>query len=153
MILDIVIIKIVVENILIITIICIVVLKFNFLENKMFKLIDKVNLVKGLGLVTVQQNVMLPNGFVIKELLTPVDGVTIYVAGNSHNIMPATKIDFIYRKNGGYYFSIGNKESYYKLKSDNFVIKHDDDFINLEMGLFARSAICQQNNPYHSLAV
>jgi hypothetical protein len=119
----------------------------------MFKLIDKVNLIKELGLVTVQQNVMLPNGFVLKELLTPVEGVTIYVAGNSHKIMPATKIDFIYRKNGGYYFSIGNKESYYKLKSDNFVIKHDDDFINLEMGLFARSAICQQNNPYHSLAV
>jgi hypothetical protein len=119
----------------------------------MFKLIDKVNLVKGLGLVTVAENVMLPNGYILKEVLTPVDGVTIYVAGNRHKIMPATKIDYIYKKDGGYYFTINNKESYYKIKSDNFVIKHDDDFINLEMGLFARSAICKQSNPYQSLAV
>lgn len=46
----------------------------------MFKLTDKVTLLKDLGLVTVESNVVLNNGFVLQELLTPVDGVTIYVA-------------------------------------------------------------------------
>ena len=111
----------------------------------MFKLTDKVTLLKDLGLVTVESNVVLNNGFVLQELLTPVDGVTIMVAGNRHKIMPATKIDYIYRKKGGYFFTINNKESYYKLKSDNFVVKHDDDYLNLELGLFAKSKICKQS--------
>lgn len=111
----------------------------------MFKLTDKVSLLKDLGLVTVESNVVLNNGFVLQELLTPVDGVTIMVAGNRHKILPATKIDNIYRKKGGYFFTINNKESYYKLKSDNFVVKHDDDYLNLELGLFAKSKICKQS--------
>lgn len=113
----------------------------------MFTLKNKVDLMKMLGLVVAESS----NDSTVKELLKPVDGVTIYVACNNHKIMPATTIVSIELKEGGYFFTIGNNESY-KLKSDNFVVKHDDDYLNLELALFGKSMICQQNNPYHSLA-
>lgn len=96
----------------------------------MFTLRQKVSMMVKMGFVTND------NGY-----LKPVDGVTLLVSGNNKKILVGSKINYIFKHVGGYYFSVGN--DCHKLTSDIFVVKHDDDYVNLSLLLFQQSKICR----------
>lgn len=95
----------------------------------MYNLTDRVKMMVQLGLVND-----------VYGYLKPVDGVGLFVGFNTYKLSIGTKIEHLVKMNGGYFFMVG--ENLYKLRSHNFMVKHDDDIVNLDLELFKKSKIC-----------